>query len=74
MKPSGIGVGLMLLGAMRTSFQQNRDNGMVSVPNRFVLDPHTVANVLENMIHRKKHTVILPAWMMLALKLKHLFG
>lgn len=45
LKPSGIGVGLMLLGAMRTSFQQNRDNGMVSVPNRFVLDPHTVANV-----------------------------
>lgn len=74
LKPFGIGVGLFLPGPMRTSFQDNRDDGALNAPQFMALDPQKVAGVLENMIRRKKQTVIMPRWLMMALKIRHLFG
>lgn len=74
LKPFGIGVGLFLPGPMRTSFQDQREDGTLKAPDVIALDPKKVAKVLEHMICRKKKTVILPRWMLIAFKIRHLFG
>jgi short-subunit dehydrogenase len=73
LKPFGIGVGLFLPGAMRTAFQEQRDEGAVKVPDWMMLDPQKVAIILEKMICRKQKTVILPKWMLTLFKVKNLF-
>ena len=71
LRPLGVRVGLLLLGAMATSFQDNRREGAIRSP--MALDPRKVARVAEAMICRQKKTVTLPAWMLTALKLKYSF-
>jgi short-subunit dehydrogenase len=74
LKPSGVDVGLILLGAMSTPFQNDREEGNVKVPDFAILDPKKVAIVLEKMIRKHKKKVVLPGWMMTLLKIKSRFG
>jgi short-subunit dehydrogenase len=70
LKPFGIEVGLFMPGPMRTSFQENRAENALKSPESMVLDPKKVAVTVDKMIRRRKKKVILPGWMMLALKVK----
>jgi short-subunit dehydrogenase len=70
LKPFGIEVGLFMPGPMRTSFQENRAENALKSPEAMVLDPKKAAVTLEKMIRRRMKKVILPGWMMLALKVK----
>jgi len=71
LKPFGIEVGLFLPGPMKTSFQENRGENSLKSPQSMVLDPKKVAATLEKMIRQQKKKVILPSWMMLALKVRY---
>ena len=71
LKPLDIGVGLFLPGPMKTSFQETREETALKSPELMALDPKMVASVLEKMIHQRKKQVILPRWMMLALKVRY---
>ncbi len=71
LKPFGIGVGLFLPGPMKTSFRENREENTMKSPQSMLLDPRKVAAALEKMIRRQKEKVILPGWMMLALKVRY---
>jgi uncharacterized protein len=71
MKPFDIGVGLFLPGPMNTSFQENREENALKSPKSMTLDPKKVAAILEKMICRQKTKVILPGWMILALKIRY---
>jgi short-subunit dehydrogenase len=72
LKASGVGVGLFMPGPMDTSFQDDRGEEAVKSP--VMLDTKRVAEVVQAMIRRRKKTVILPRWMLIALKLKGLFA
>lgn len=72
LKSSGVGVGLFMPGPMDTSFQDNRDEEAVKSP--VMLDTERVAEVIQTMIRRRKKTVVLPRWMLIALKLKSSFA
>jgi short-subunit dehydrogenase len=74
LKPCGIGVGLFLPGPMRTTFQENREEGAINAPKFMTLDPKKVAVVLEKMIYSRKKTVILPKWILMLFKIRYLFG
>ena len=71
LKPFGIEVGLFLPGPMKTSFQENRGENTLKSPQSMMLDPKKVAATLEKMIRQQKKKVILPSWMMLALKVRY---
>jgi len=71
LKPFGIEVGLFLPGPMKTSFRENRGENTLKSPQSMTLDPKKVAATLEKMIHQQKKKVILPSWMMLALKVRY---
>lgn len=71
LKPLGIGVGLFLPGPMKTSFQDTRDENALKTPEFMALDPHKVAVTLEKMILQQKKKMLMPAWMLLALRLKY---
>ncbi len=71
LKPTGIQVGLFLPGPMATSFQAGRDGNSLA-PSKFIrLDPKKVAVTLEKMVCQRKEKVILPGWLMPALKLRY---
>ena len=72
LKSSGIGVGLFMPGPMDTSFQDGRDEGAVKSP--VTLDTGRVAAVIQTMIRKRKKAVIMPRWMLIALKLKSAFA
>jgi short-subunit dehydrogenase len=74
LKLFGIGVGLFLPGPMKTSFQDDREENGLKAPEFIALDPKKAALVLEKMIRRRKKKVILPKWMMMALKIRYLFA
>ena len=69
--PAGIGVGLILLGSMRSSFRDERDDDALKIPSLVSLDPKKVAVVIERMIRRREKEVALPGWMMLALRVRY---
>jgi short-subunit dehydrogenase len=71
LKPFGIGVGLFLPGPMKTSFQENREENALTSSALIMLDPKKVASVLEKMIRQHRKQVILPWWMMPALKIRY---
>ena len=71
LKPFGIEVGLFLPGPMKTSFQENRGENSLKSSQSMTLDPKKVAATLEKMIRQQKKKVILPSWMMLALKVRY---
>ena len=71
LKPFGIEVGLFLPGPMKTSFQENRGENSLKSSQSMTLDPKKVAATLEKMIRQQKKKVILPSWMMLALKIRY---
>jgi len=71
LKPFRIGVGLFLPGPMNTSFQENREENALKSPKSMTLNPKKVAVTLEKMIRQQKKKVILPAWMMLALRTRY---
>jgi short-subunit dehydrogenase len=71
LKPFGIKVGLVLLGTMKTSFHKNMGEQTLKVPDFLMLDPKKIAVKLENMIRWRQKQMILPLWMMLALKLRY---
>lgn len=71
LKPLGIGIGLFLPGPMKTSFQETREENTLRSPEFMALDPGKAASVLDKMIQRRKKQVILPWWMMLALKARY---
>ena len=71
LKPVGVGVGLFLLGPMKTSFQKNRGENTLKSSEAMMLDPKKVAVTLEKMIRQRKNKMILPGWMMLALKARY---
>jgi short-subunit dehydrogenase len=71
LKPLGIGIGLFLPGPMQTSFQETREEGTWKSSDRMALDPKQAASVLEKMIHQRKKQVILPWWLMLALRVRY---
>jgi short-subunit dehydrogenase len=69
--PLGIRVGFFLPGPMKTSFRETREESTLKSPELMALDPKKVAAVLEKMIRQRKKQVILPWWMMLALKVRY---
>jgi short-subunit dehydrogenase len=71
LKPFGIGVGILLAGPMKTSFQESRAAGALKSSERMALDPRKVASVLEKMICQRKKQAIFPWWMMQALKIRY---
>jgi short-subunit dehydrogenase len=71
LKPFGIEVGLFLPGPMKTPFQENRGENALKSPKFMALDPRKVAVTLEKMIRQRKKKMILPVWMMLALKIRY---
>jgi len=72
LKPCGVGVGLFMPGPMDTAFQNGRDEGAIKSP--VMLDTQRVAGVIETMIRKRKKSVMLPVWMLAALKLKNAFA
>lgn len=71
LKPFGITVGLFLPGPIKTSFQENREEGALKNPKCMVTDPQKVAIKLENMIRRRQKQMLFPNWVMLAIKLRY---
>ncbi|MBN1218743.1 MAG: SDR family oxidoreductase [Anaerolineae bacterium] len=71
LRPLSIGVGILLPGPMNTSFQDSREENALKAPEFIALDPKKVVVVLEKMIRRRKKKVILPRWMMMALKMRY---
>ena len=71
LKPFGIEVGLFLPGPMKTSFRENKGENTLKSPRSMTLEPKKVAATLEKMIRQQKKKVILPSWMMLALKVRY---
>jgi short-subunit dehydrogenase len=71
LQPFGIKVGLFLAGPMNTAFQKNKGENNLQVPGALMLDPQKVAVKLQKMIRNRRKQMILPSWMMLAVKLKY---
>jgi short-subunit dehydrogenase len=71
LKPRGIKVGLFLPGAMKTSFHENKKGNTPKSLNSEALDIGKVAETIEKMICQQKKKVIMPNWMLLALKVKY---
>jgi short-subunit dehydrogenase len=72
LKAFGVKVGLFMPGPMNTAFQDDRDQGAAKSP--VMLDTKRVAEVIQTMICKRKKSVVLPAWMLAALRLKRAFA
>lgn len=71
LKPFGLDVGLFLPGPIKTSFHESKGEEALKIARSLALDPNKVAVKLEKMIRRRKKQMTLPAWMIVALKLRY---
>jgi len=69
-----IKVGIFMPGAMKTSFQDDREEGAIQMPEIFMLNLDKATSIIGKMIKKKKKQVIMYRWMLGGLKLKSCFS
>ncbi|MEN8251215.1 MAG: SDR family NAD(P)-dependent oxidoreductase [Bacteroidota bacterium] len=69
-----IKVGIFMPGAMKTSFQDDREDGAIQMPEILMLKLDKAASIIGKMIKKKKKQVIMYRWMLVGLKLKSYFS